>query len=466
MDSDTREALAQALRESKLAASQRATEPFIFRSGGLCGSGKMVWTIPAAIRHMDRHPEDGYFHLRNGSIARWFAEQGAEPLADLAQEVLRAPETDSRVVLERFLVETGLVRRSPIAVRPRRVNLGCALSGEAAAGRFQVRRGRGRGYPFGTLQTSEPWLRVEPRTFSGAPVEAAVTADTTGLLISKRRWRAEVLIESGVGEDTIAVPVKVRVVGIPSALDRILLRPLLGLTYAGLLGAGLGWFLGHWAIPEPDWFPGSAASPVTWTAVWTVSIGLFWALLGGIRGALQPLAWPRSYALARWFLRTLVWGCVFTLLAVAGYWALGPLDADQGPTELPFTMGTLILIAWSLAIVPAVLGDVRSAPDSEGAQALASKRLLLRPALVGVIGVVLALSLVVGVQALGPVWQTAGVDGAISTAREWLGEQFTRLETGFDDAIDQFYLRYYDRRAPAQPPAVPTPTPVIQGMTP
>ena len=466
LDSDTREALAQALREGKLAASQRATVPFIFRSGGLFGSGKKVWTIQAAIRHMDRYPEDGYFHLRNGSIARWFAEQGAEPLADLAQEVLRVPETDSRAVLERFLVETGLVRRSRLSVRPRRVNLGYVLSGESAAARIQVRKGRGRGYPYGTLHASGPWLRVDPRTFSGVSTEATVSVDTTELLVTRKPWQAETLVHSDAAEEPVAVPVKVRVAGIPSALDRILLRPLLGLTYAGLLGAGLGWFLGHWAIPEPDWFPGSAASPVTWTAVWTVSIGLFWALLGGIRGALQPLAWPRSYALARWFLRTLVWGAVLSLLAVVGYWALGHLDADQGSTGLPFTMGTLILFASSLAIVPAVLGDIRSAPDSAGAQALASRRFLLRPALVGVIGVVLALSLVVGVRALGPAWQTVEVDGAMSTAREWLGEQFTRLETGFDDAIDQFHLRYDDRRAPAQPTAVPTPTPVIQGVTP
>ncbi len=466
LDSDTRQAVAQALRDARLTTSWRATSPFVFRSGGLFGSGKKVWTIQAAIRHMDRYPEDGYFHLRNGSIARWFAEQGAEPLADLAQEVVRAPETDSRAVLERFLLETGLVRRSRLSVRPRRVNLGYVLSGESATVRIRVRKGRGRGYPFGTLHTSGPWLRVDPREFSGASTEATLSVDTTELLVTRKPWQAEILVESHTAEEPVAVPVKVSVAGMPSALGRRLLRPLLGLTYAGVLGAGLGWFLGHWAIHEPDWFPGSAASPITWTAAWTVSVGLFWALLGGIRGALQPLAWPTSFALSRWFLRTLVWGGVFTLLAVAGYWALGHLAAGQGPTELPFTMGSLILFAWSLAIVPAVLGDVRSTPHSEGAQALASKRLLLRPALVGVIGVVLALSLVVGVQALGPVWQTAGVDDAMSTAGEWLGGQFTRLETGFDDAIDRLYLGYYDRRAPAQPTVVATPTPVIQRVTP
>jgi hypothetical protein len=466
LDSDTRQAVAQALRDAILTTSWRATTPFVFRSGGLSGSGKKVWTIQAAIRHMDRYPEDGYFHLRNGSIARWFAEQGAEPLADLAQEVLRVPETDSRVVLERFLIETGLVRRSRLSVRPRRVNLGYVLSGESAAARIQVRKGRGRGYPFGTLQSSGPWLRADPRTFSGLSTEVTVSVDTTELLVTRKPWQAEILVQSDAAEEPVAVPVKVSVAGMPSALGRRLLRPLLGLVYAGVLGAGLGWFLGHWALAEPDWFPGSAASPITWTAVWAVSVGLFWAILGGIRGALQPLAWPTSFALSRWFLRTLVWGSVFTLLALAGYWALGHLAGDRGPTELPFTMGTLILVAWSLAIVPAVLGDVRSAPDSKGARALVSKRLLLRPALVGVMGVVLALSLVVGVQALGPVWQAAGVDDAMSTAREWLGRQATGLETGFDDTIDRFYLHYYDRRAPAQPMAVPTPTPVIQRVTP
>ncbi|MFC2029560.1 hypothetical protein ACFLWA_02390 [Chloroflexota bacterium] len=466
LDPESRQAVAWALRDAILITPSRATTPFIFRSGGLFGSGKKVWTIQAAIRHMDKYPEDGYFHLRNGSIARWFADQGADQLSDLAQEVLRVPETDSYAVLEKFLAETGLVRRSPLVVRPKKVNLGCVLSGEGAAAIFRMRPGRRGGYSFGSLRATEPWLRVDPRAFSGQSAEATVSVDTTEMLVARKPWRAEVLIESGATGDTTAVPVRVRVTGMPSAVDRILLRPLIGLTYAGMIGAGLGWYLGGWAIPEPDWFPASAASFVTWTAAWTLFIGLFWALLGGIRGALQPLAWPTSYAISRWFLRTLVWGGVLTLLVVAGYWALGRLAPDEGPTGLSFTMGLVLLLAWSLAIVPAVLGETKSVPDLQSAQALVSSRLLLRPALVGVMGVVLALSLVVGVQALGPAWQAVDVGGAMSTAQGWLGERCAGLETGFNDTIDQFTLRYYDRRAPAQPTAIPVPEPVTGGVSP
>jgi hypothetical protein len=458
LDQDTRQDIAQALRDAPITTPSRATAPFVFRSGGLFGSGKKVWTIQAAIEHMDRYPEDGYFHLRNGSIARWFSAQGAEPLADLAQEVLRVPETDSRVVLERFLVESGLVRRAQLSVRPGRINLGYVLSGESATAIIQVRKGRGRGYPFGDLHTDGPWLRVDPRTFSGPSTEATVSVDTTELLVARKPWQAELLVESEAAEEPVVVPVRVSVAGMPSALDRSLLRPLVGMTYAGVLGMALGWLLGHLAIPEPGWFSGSILSPIGWTALWVLALGLFWALLGGLRGARQPLAWPTGYALSRWFLRTLVWAGVFTLLAVAGYWALGHLAAGQGSARLPFTTISLTLIAWSLAIVPAVLGDLRSAPDSEDARALASWRFLLRPALVGVVGVVLALSLVVGVQALGPSWQAAGVDDVVSTARDWLGEQFTGVETGLNGVIDEYYLRYYDRRAPAQPTLVPTPT--------
>jgi hypothetical protein len=56
LGAETRQALARALEERQLTARQRAAAPFVFRSGGLFGSGKKVWTVRAAVRHMDRHP--------------------------------------------------------------------------------------------------------------------------------------------------------------------------------------------------------------------------------------------------------------------------------------------------------------------------------------------------------------------------------------------------------------------------
>ena len=51
--------------DTGLAGTQHSNEPFVFRSGGLFHSGKQVKSIRAAIKHMDRYPEDGIYHLRN-----------------------------------------------------------------------------------------------------------------------------------------------------------------------------------------------------------------------------------------------------------------------------------------------------------------------------------------------------------------------------------------------------------------
>ena len=76
LDLEPLELLSTALCDRGLTASQRAEEPFVFRSGGIFGSDKKVWTIRAAGRHMDRHPEDGVFHLRNGTLAQRLSEHG------------------------------------------------------------------------------------------------------------------------------------------------------------------------------------------------------------------------------------------------------------------------------------------------------------------------------------------------------------------------------------------------------
>lgn len=460
-DEEEREALALALRNRRLTASQRAAEPFVFRSGGLFGSGKKVWTVRAAVRHMDRHPEDGIFHLRNGTLARWLSEQGAEHLAELAGEVMHRQRSDPRVPLEAFLLGTGLVRRPRIAVQPRRLNLGCVLSGEACSGRLRVKKGWGRGYLFGAVRTSEPWLRVEPRSFAGGALEAVVSADTEALPISRKPWQAEILVESSASEEAIGTPVRVRVMGMPSRFNRAVLRPLAGAAVAGVLGAGLGWALGQWGVGPLD---SSALAPVSgalaapwlsWPLALAALVGLFWAVLGGIRGLLQPPAWPVSYALGRWLVRTLAWAVALTLLAVAGYWAWGRLAPGPGTGSSGPRAISIVLLPPALAILPAVVGEIGSARQVRDTAARAPERSWLRPLLLAALGVALVLVLVAGALAVGPVWDQASADGTLSSAEGWAVEQWTRLEAGVDDLADQLVLRYYDRRAP------PRVTPVL-----
>ena len=169
-DEASRSAVAHALLERKLSPTQRTSEPFVFRTGSRLGSGKKVWTIQAAVEYMDRHPQDGIYHLDNGTLAAWLEAQGAVHLAQEARDVLRTRESDPRVPLERFLLSTGLVDRPRLHVRPKPVDLGSVISGSACNASVQIRKGPGRGYLFGAISSSEPWLRVEPHTFTGGPV--------------------------------------------------------------------------------------------------------------------------------------------------------------------------------------------------------------------------------------------------------------------------------------------------------
>lgn len=476
-DSKVREGLALALCDRRRTASQRASEPFVFRSGGLFGSGKKARTIRAAVRHMDKHPADGIFHLRNGTLARWLSEQGAEHLAELAREAMGQRETDPRIPLETFLIGTGLVRRPRLSLWPRRINLGYVLSGESSDCRLRVRKGPGRGYLFGTLRTSEPWLRVEPRTIRGRSfravvsadteksLEAVVSANTQSLPISQEPWGAAIYIESSASEEPVAIPVRVRVVGMPSRLNRSLLRPLAGSISAGLLGAGIGWALGHWGMQAPGWLAELTSRQISSATAWAIFIGLFWALLGWIRGLLQHIAWPTAYATRRWLFRTLAWGAALSLLAGAGYWSFGQLDPDLSTSILDSTGVSVILFALALAILPAVLGEIRSARPAKTIPVRSARWRLLRPLLLAAIGIALALALVAGVQVIGPAWQQFEVKGTLSTAQQWAGDRWAQLEVGVNDFVDQLYIRYYDRRAPVQATPTPTPAPTASPTT-
>ena len=178
-----REAVAAALHERRLSVNQRATRPFVFRGGGLLGTRARAWTIHDAVKHMDRRPEDGIYHLTNGTLAQWLDEEGAADLAALARHAVDAGRADRRKALEIFLLGTGLVARPRLKTRPKALDLGYAISGETVAGRIRLGRGRGRGYLYGELEPGAPWLEVQPRSFAGGSVDLAVTADTHTLQI-------------------------------------------------------------------------------------------------------------------------------------------------------------------------------------------------------------------------------------------------------------------------------------------
>jgi len=441
VDHEAREQLAVALRDRRLTVTQRAAQPFFFRSGSRLGSGTRVWTVREAVRHMDAHPEDGIFHLRNGTLAQWLEEQGAAHLAALARQVVRQPDGSMEAALESFLVGTGLVPRPRLALRPSRVDAGCVVQGETAAVRFWLGKGRGRGYLHGRLSAAVPWLRVEPHAFSGGPVEVLVTLETETLPIRAAPHVGLIEVASSASAEPISVPVRVRVVGLPSSLQRYLLRPALAALVAGGLGLIVGGALARWGLPPPeDWRASGLAAPA-------IVIGLLWAALGWLRGMAQPVAWPAGYALRAWLARVVAWGTALALVAGAGYVAWALFDGDPATGVVAPALITALLLGAALAIVPSVWGA--NSP-------CAVARPLAGPLRLALAGLVLALVIGLGGRRLAPALAALDLSGVLAAVGEWGGRGVTALETRLNDFVDGLYLDYYDRRAPEEPTPLPT----------
>ncbi|MFW6115762.1 MAG: hypothetical protein ACOC7Y_01740 [Chloroflexota bacterium] len=450
LDEDTREALAVALRDRRLTSSQRASQPFIFRSGDGFGSGTEVRTIREAVRHMAAHPESGIYHLRNGTLAAWLQSEGAEHLARVARDVVRT-HTDRRAALEMFLIETGLVERPRLRVRPRHVDLGYLTAGDAVARRIRIRKGSGRGYLFGKLEASVPWLSLYPRTFDGESDETVVSvrAETESLPIDHAPRDASVYIHSNASPEPLEVPVRFRLVGVPSALNRRLLRPAAGLLVAGALGAGLGALLSVGGAPAAGFLAGLPWLPLSPAAVWVVAVALGWAVLGALRGASQPEAWPVGYAMGRWLFRILVWAVALVLVGVACLWCWGQLRPG-GAGPLPRTVFRAFLaVPMALSILPATVGEIRSGPEMRDTSLRAIRWSFLRPFVLPLIAGLLALGVALGAPRLRPALERFNVPAAAASVGTWTEDRLLQLGERLDGAVDELYLRYYDRRAPA-----------------
>ena len=467
---EVRQELAQALVDRQLTTTQRAEQRFIFRSGGLLGIGKKAWTIRKVIKHIDRYPEDGVHHLRNGTLERWFADQGASHLATLAREAMSGRGADPRVSLERFLLATGLVRRPRLSARPRRVSMGYVLTGERVSRRLRLRKGRGRGYLYGTLRPSAPWLRVDPDTFHGS-LDATVSIDTEPLLITEQPSKASISVHSNASDEAIPIPIPVRVfvATVPSVPNRYLVRPLAGLIVAGLLGAGAGWALGRFGIQAPAWLTRLASPVFSPTAGWAALTGLLWAVLGLLRGFTQPPAWPLPYATGRWLLKVLVWSAALSILAAGVLWAGAGAFADLAIGTGESLPASIILSATALAVLPATAGEVWSARRREEAEKIPSSRRTLRRALWAVAGVALVLVAAAGARLIGPARDKYDLDARATSVRGWAADQLAGLQGSLRGVVDGLYLRYYDRRAPARATSTsptPTPPPAEEGDSP
>ena len=455
LDAETQTELANGLRDGRLTRSQRALEPFEFRTSGIFGTGRKAWTIQAAIRHIDKHPADGVHHLRNGTLARWLAEQGAPNLAELARYAMQEHIGDSQAAVETLLIGTGLVRRPRLSVRPGRVNVGNILSGDPCGFPLRVSRARGRHYVRCTVTAPEPWLSVEPDILSGHVMEALVVARTDALAISPNPYETNIHFESSVSDESVEVPITLRVVGKLAPLNRYVARPLTGALVGGLMGAAVGSGLGLSGFRAPDWFTGIAWTSTS-AATFAILVGLFWAALGAILGYAQPVTWPTLHAVGRWVRRLFVWAATLSVVAVAGLWASRQLSDPLGLALSRAPFGAAVLVALAAAMLPAAVREIQTGRRETIGPIGPSVQMQIRPLVVGVACATLMVLLVAGGRVAGFAWDEQGVRDRMVLARGRVGERWGLFEGDVNELLDRFLVRYYDRRAPAQPtPAVP-----------
>jgi hypothetical protein len=437
-------------------ATRPAAEPFVFRSGGVFGSGKKVRTIGEAVKHMDRHPEDGIYHLQNGTLAQWLEAQEAHDLAHLARQVASAGHTDLRVMLETFLLGSGLLRRPSLVLRPERIRMGYILSGQSCSHDLQVKQGRGRGYLFGHLHRIVPWLSLDPTSFRGRSTIISVSVDTHTLPIGAAPQEAQIAIESSASEQPVAVAVSFVVKGMPSRLDHFVLRPLASVLAGGLIGATTGWLLALSGVGLPSWIPAERQAPPT--LVWAVVIGVLWAVLAGIRGLLAPLAWPLLYTLGRWVLRTFIWAATLVAIAAAALWAWRELHIVLGLWAGP-DWTSILVGAFALAIIPGILGELWTTRGARDASSVVRRMPVLKPGLLVGGTLVFCTLLMIGARLAAPAVRGGATEKALGIAQEWTDQQLAVFESTLNRAIDQIYLEMYDRRAPLQPTLTPFPKP-------
>ncbi len=443
-DAEDRRFLAEALSSGSLGITERADQPFVFRSGGFLGTARKVWTIRDAVLHMDRHPQDGIAHLRNYTIAQWLDEQGAPDVANLARDAVHEHPSDVRAALESFVVGTGVVRRPNLVVRPKTVDLGHVLAGQMGWAPFTLRRGRGRGYVYGTVEAREHWIRVEPSTIQQGSLEGTVTADTETLLIDSKPQRATLYVKSNASDDPIEIPVRLRIMPLPSKWDRILARPLFGAILAGLIGAVIGWVAAYTGLPVPaiSVLRGVAGNPILF---WTLAIAIPWFALGALRGAFQALAWPLLYAAGRWLVRTLFWMAVLCALATVVLWSGESLGIETGVHLSETTRLSVLILAAASSVLPATAGEIGSSRAASEGEYGALLRLAHRPAIIGLVGVLLFILAVSGVRSFDMLRQAYETSTWVDEARSWLVERWGVWEQGARRFLDDLYVRYYDR---------------------
>ena len=458
-DEIVRDELAVALRDRRLTASQQTTQPFVFRSSRVLGLSAQAWSIREAVAIMDRQPDDGIYHLTNGTLEHWLRDEGAPHLAQLAHDAVLEGKNDRRRALEIFLMGTGLVSRPELVVRPKVLDLGYVLNGAPVAGLLRLQHGRGRGYLFGSLTAVETWLRLDPKEFAGRSTDIVVSADTSLLPIVTEPVRASLLIDANASNEPIPVHVQFHIATTPARFNRIALRPLAGLAVAGALGVFIGLLFGIAGVRAPlldaEGPLFSGAGPLLGdTLFWVAAIGSLWALLGLIRGAKQPQAWPVRYATVRWLRRILMWAGALMVVAVLAVWGW---VHDSDISLVLAALGGL-----AAGILPATIGEVQATGALDNPALLTGRYRAMGSVVRTAAGVLLLVALLSAPRVVVPTLESPTGREALRTVQVQTEGHWQRLNEGVGGLVTRLYLRYYDRRVPIQPTPAPSSAPKVE----
>ncbi len=438
LSADAQAMVAHMLWQRRLTRRQKAANPFVFRSGNA------AWSIADLVAQADRAPDDGVYHLRNGTLARWFDEQGAPDLANVARDALQAFPLDARAALEVLLQETGVVERPTLSVYPPRLDLGAVVAGCEQTASFRIRQ-RGRGYLFGALFADSPWLHLETHTFAGADNTVTVRADTRELPIGSRPIEAIIHLTSPVIVAPVEVPVCLRVAPAPTAVRNRLLTPLLWSVATGALGALAVLLLMDWAAWPAENLHGLVASSSA--ALWAVA---------ALRAS-APARPQAMRALLGWLASVAAW----TLLLAGGAALLSWLLAAAG-VSAPAWMAALPVAAGACGALAALAGRRRQPGQAD--PPLLPHEIVSAWVRRGAVFAALLLAVVMVFAG----WQHPDVQRVRQASQAWLAARLGEADAQLDTWSDDLQVRYYDRRAaPAEPSGVlptVTPTPAVAGQ--
>lgn len=435
-----REALALAFDQRRLAYRQRASRPFVLSADKHARARRVGWTPEEVLHLLVRHPQAAAQQLLNGSLSEWLETEGALHLADLVTEALTRYREDGHLALEWFLLNSGYMPGPALRARPARVRLGYLLAGESATREITVDKRRGPGYVFGQATSEDPWLSIAPEVLAGR-TRISITGQISPDSAAGEHHGEVVINASGVAEP-VRIPVVARVRRMPSTWRRRLLRPLFGLVTAAPLGAALGW-CAAWLL-TPLLSHGGLGLPLV------MGGAVLWAIMGAIRGAQQPPAWPPLYALAHWLIRVACWGAVAAVLMVVSLLLAAQLwpDAPWANTALPVLAGNAVL-AFLLAVIPATVAEAARQRRNAARAGATSAEHQPRPVVRGLVLTMLLVGLTWGGLAMAST-PSIRLSSSATAATEWAQGLYGDLEQKVNDYVDRLYLQHLQESRPGR----------------